>query len=76
MITGISVGIGLVLVFASTPMAGSNSFSPESYYGWSPEDGRWPPRMVLTEDDDSGMDEIESLYFDHELQLTIDESDD
>jgi hypothetical protein len=68
-IAGLGVGIAFVLIFLSNPMSDGNSFRPESYYGWSPEDGRWPPRIFLTEDADSNIDDIPTIEFRSELKL-------
>lgn len=47
-IAGMSLGIVLVIVLASMPVAHDISFGPESYYDWSPEAGG-SLRLVLTE---------------------------
>lgn len=95
-VAGMSVGIVLVIVFASMPVTDDNSFSPESYYDWSPEDGglplvvltvsegdsfySHPPEEIIVmledhDDVDGCCDQIDSITFDHELKLTIEEND-
>ena len=68
-IVGMGAGLAVIVVFGSMSVTNGNAFTPESYYGWAPESGRWPPRIVLTEDVDSGLDQVVTIEFSSELKL-------
>ena len=73
-VAGMSVGIAFVIVFASMPVTDGKSFSPERYYGWSPEDGGLPC-VFLTEDVDGCCGIVGTLTFGQESGLKTTEND-